>query len=139
MEGRNACLIFFCRLSDQTIPLPHFWEHIIGSGHATLALRADWQRQLQRCRAELGGRHVRFHGLLSDDVGTFTIQQDKPLDSFFNFDRIFDFLLSIGMMIENYRSGFLWRLMRDCPEIKKGLRRAGFRGGWLGRNEARVR
>lgn len=38
----------------------------------------------------------------------------------------------IVMMIENYRSGFLWRLMRDCPEIKSGLRRAGFRGGWLG-------
>lgn len=38
----------------------------------------------------------------------------------------------IVMMIENYRSGFLWRLMRDCPEIRRGLRRAGFAGGWLG-------
>ena len=74
---------FFCRLSDQTIPLPHFWEHTIGSGHVTLALQADWQRQLQRSQAELGVRHVRFHGLLSDDVGAFTIQQDQPLDSFF--------------------------------------------------------
>lgn len=38
----------------------------------------------------------------------------------------------IVMMIENYRSGFLWRLMRRCPYIVNGLRRAGFRGGWLG-------
>ncbi|CAN5423420.1 glucoamylase family protein [soil metagenome] len=37
----------------------------------------------------------------------------------------------IVMMIENYRSGFLWRLLRDWPEIKLGLRRAGFTGGWL--------
>ncbi|MGI8889954.1 MAG: glucoamylase family protein [Chthoniobacterales bacterium] len=37
----------------------------------------------------------------------------------------------IVMMIENYRSGFLWRLMRDCPEIRRGLCRAGFSGGWL--------
>jgi len=37
----------------------------------------------------------------------------------------------IVMMIENYRSGFLWRLMRDSPEIKRGLRRAGFSNGWL--------
>ncbi|MEO7167520.1 MAG: glycosyl hydrolase [Chthoniobacterales bacterium] len=88
---------FICRLSDRTTPLPHFWEHTIGSGHATLALRADWQRQLRRCREELGMRHVRFHGLLSDDVGTLTIQEDKPLYSFFNADQIFDFLLSIGM------------------------------------------
>lgn len=38
----------------------------------------------------------------------------------------------IVMMIENYRSGLLWRLMRQCPYIINGLRRAGFRGGWLG-------
>lgn len=38
----------------------------------------------------------------------------------------------IVMMIENYRSGLLWRLMRQCPYVVKGLRRAGFRGGWLG-------
>ena len=35
------------------------------------------------------------------------------------------------MMIENYRSGLIWRLMRDCPHIGAGLRRAGFAGGWL--------
>jgi hypothetical protein len=38
----------------------------------------------------------------------------------------------IVMMIENYRSGLLWRLMRQSPYIVKGLRRAGFKGGWLG-------
>ena len=38
----------------------------------------------------------------------------------------------IVMMIENYRSGFIWRLMRSCPYIINGLRRAGFKGGWLG-------
>ena len=38
----------------------------------------------------------------------------------------------IVMMIENYRSGFIWRLMRSCPFIINGLRRAGFKGGWLG-------
>ena len=37
----------------------------------------------------------------------------------------------ITMMIDNYFSGFLWRLMRQCPYLVNGLRRAGFRGGWL--------
>lgn len=37
----------------------------------------------------------------------------------------------IVLMIENYRSGQLWNLMRDCPHIVRGLRRAGFTGGWL--------
>jgi hypothetical protein len=34
-------------------------------------------------------------------------------------------------LIENYRTGLLWRLMRDCPYVVTGLRRAGFTGGWL--------
>jgi hypothetical protein len=37
----------------------------------------------------------------------------------------------VVMMIENHRTQLIWRLMRDCPYIGAGLRRAGFRGGWL--------
>ena len=37
----------------------------------------------------------------------------------------------IVLMIENYKSGFLWRLMHSCSYIRDGLRRAGFSGGWL--------
>jgi len=37
----------------------------------------------------------------------------------------------IVLMIENYRTGLIWRLLRNCPYIVSGLRRAGFRGGWL--------
>ena len=37
----------------------------------------------------------------------------------------------IVLMIENHRSGLLWRLMRACPPIVTGLLRAGFTGGWL--------
>ena len=37
----------------------------------------------------------------------------------------------VVMMIENHRTELIWRLMRDCPYVGIGLRRAGFRGGWL--------
>ena len=37
----------------------------------------------------------------------------------------------VVLMCENHRTGFLWRLMRACPYIVTGLRRAGFRDGWL--------
>ena len=37
----------------------------------------------------------------------------------------------INPMIENHRTGLLWRLMRGCPYVVTGLRRAGFTGGWL--------
>ncbi len=38
----------------------------------------------------------------------------------------------VVLMLENDRSGLVWRLMRECPSIVNGLRRAGFTGGWLG-------
>jgi len=37
----------------------------------------------------------------------------------------------IIVMIENYRSGLLWRLFMSCPEIKNGLKKLGFESPWL--------
>jgi hypothetical protein len=35
------------------------------------------------------------------------------------------------MMIENYRSGFIWELVRRSSYFVEGLKRAGFGEGWL--------
>ncbi len=35
-------------------------------------------------------------------------------------------------MLENWRSGLVWRAMRRNPHLRRGLLAAGFRGGWLG-------
>lgn len=35
------------------------------------------------------------------------------------------------MMIENYRTGLIWNLMRRSQPLVAGLRHAGFLGGWL--------
>jgi xylan 1,4-beta-xylosidase len=88
---------FYSDLKEESGILQHSWEHTVGSCHAALALRADWQAQLKQCRQELGFQFVRFHGLLCDDVGVLTIQNNKPIYSFFNPDSIIDYLLSIGM------------------------------------------
>ena len=39
----------------------------------------------------------------------------------------------IVLMIENYRTELIWRVMRTNPYVVTGLRRAGFTGGWLDR------
>jgi xylan 1,4-beta-xylosidase len=88
---------FTCEFSQHPTPFEHAWEHTVGSDHAPMALRADWQAHLRQCRRELGFRHVRFHGLLSDDMGTLICHKEALLYSFFNADQIIDFLLSIGM------------------------------------------
>jgi hypothetical protein len=41
----------------------------------------------------------------------------------------------IVAMIENYRSGLIWTIMKRNPHIRRGLERAGFSGGWLGEPE----
>lgn len=37
----------------------------------------------------------------------------------------------ILLMIENYRSGMIWDVMKRNPYIITGLKRAGFSGGWM--------
>ncbi len=37
----------------------------------------------------------------------------------------------IVAMLENWRSELVWKTMRTNPYIVRGLRRAGFKGGWL--------
>jgi len=88
---------FNCNLDVAGTRLHPVWNHTVGSGHAALAMRADWREQMRRTRSELGVRYVRFHGILCDDMATFLIEQDKEVHSFSNIDQIFDFLLSIEM------------------------------------------
>ena len=64
---------FSSDLSGRVTDFPHFREHTIGGGHATLALRADWQAQLKQVHNELGMQHVRFHAILDDNVGTLLL------------------------------------------------------------------
>lgn len=97
VQSTQARPEFECDLSAPGTSLEHFWEHTVGSAHAPLALRADWQKQLRRAHYQLGFRHVGFHGLLSDRMGTLICHKEEFLYSFFNADQIFDFLLSIGM------------------------------------------
>ena len=35
------------------------------------------------------------------------------------------------LMLENYRSGLIWDLLKRSPHVRRGLERAGFSGGWL--------
>jgi hypothetical protein len=41
----------------------------------------------------------------------------------------------IVAMIENYRTGLVWNVMRRNPHILRGLKAAGFSGGWIDRTK----
>ena len=37
----------------------------------------------------------------------------------------------IAVMMENYRSGLLWKLFMSHPDIQNGLKKLGFQSPWL--------
>ena len=53
-------------------PFRKHWQFCVGSGHALLALRTDYTRQLKFIHDTLGIERVRFHGIFCDDMRTFS-------------------------------------------------------------------
>ena len=78
--------------------LPQSINLCVGAGRANEGLRADWQRQLKIAHNECGFKYIRFHGLLTDDMGVyFEDKNGKPIYNFQYIDELFDFLQSIQM------------------------------------------
>ena len=46
---------------------------------------------------------------------------------------------AIVVMIENYRSGLLWDLFMNCPEVKQGLQKLGFESPYISPSPKRPR
>ncbi|MCK9209044.1 MAG: glycoside hydrolase, partial [Salinivirgaceae bacterium] len=79
-------------------PLNTMFNECVGAGRANEGLRADWQQQLTYVEKECGFRYIRFHGLLTDDMGVY--KEDKNGNPEYNYmyvDALFDYLLSIGI------------------------------------------
>lgn len=92
---------------------------------------------LKAMRARYGDRLFSTYGFLDAFNPTFTwpvpVQQGTvdPALGWVDGDYLGIDQGPIIAMIENYRTGLIWRLMRNNPHIVRGLRRAGFTGGWL--------
>ena len=86
-------------LNEKTAPYRKHWEMSVGSCHAALALREDYRRQLKEAHRRLGFQYLRFHGLFCDDMSVLSrsLFSSEYLLSFVNIDKIYDFLLSVGM------------------------------------------
>ncbi len=82
--------------------------------------------------AALARRHLTVTGFDASYNGTFP----DPAGGAAMWASPWKFGLNEGpmvLMIENHLSGLLWRLFRRSAVVVDGLRRAGFRGGWLTR------
>ena len=79
-------------------PLPHFWEHMFGSGRAILSLRDSYRRDLREVKGVTDLQYVRFHAIFHDEVGVYDEDgQGNPVLNFSYVDQIYDGLLANGV------------------------------------------
>jgi xylan 1,4-beta-xylosidase len=52
-------------------PLPHFWEHMFGSCHASVTLCEGWRNDLRMLKEILDVKYVRFHGIFEHQAGVY--------------------------------------------------------------------
>lgn len=97
---------FFIPQNSETRKFNKHWQFCVGSGHAGLALRADYVKQLKYIHDELGIQRVRFHGIFCDDMHTIHTMNDLiPIpgtdnikeQSFRQCGIVYDNILSCGM------------------------------------------
>lgn len=110
----------------KTYPHHKHWQFCVGSGHAQLALRTDYTRQLKKVHDELGIRYVRFHGILADDMSTYTTLRDMmPFPGTEEFKEInfracgvaYDNVLAAGMK-PFVELSFMPRYLAEDPDAK---------------------
>jgi xylan 1,4-beta-xylosidase len=85
--------------SDSVSGNPRFWSTCVGTGTASLTLRADLQTHYKLARRELGMERVRGHGVLNDDVGIFHWAGDgsAPTYDWSKFDAYLAAITAAGM------------------------------------------
>jgi xylan 1,4-beta-xylosidase len=92
-SAASAATSFSIDVSSPSVPLRFPMLESTGSGHAALALRADYRRDLASASRDIGFKHVRGHGILDDDTSAYL----NGAANMFNVFSIFDYFMSIGM------------------------------------------
>ncbi|MGH8153239.1 MAG: GH39 family glycosyl hydrolase [Rhodanobacteraceae bacterium] len=105
----------------QGTPFPHFWEQMFGSGRASLALRADYRKDLETVHAATGFQYVRFHNIFGRDVGLVDQARDGKITYNFSYvDQIYDGLLARGVK-PFVELDFMPRALSSDPAVKQSF------------------
>ncbi len=75
-------------------PFPHFWEHMFGSGRASLSLRESYRQDLRQVKQVTEVEYVRFHAIFLDEMGVYDEDSaGRPVYNFSYVDQVYDGLL----------------------------------------------
>jgi xylan 1,4-beta-xylosidase len=79
-------------------PFPHFWEHMFGSGRASLSLRESYRQDLRDVKRITDVEYIRFHAIFLDEMGVYDEDaQGNPVYNFSYVDQVYDGLLGNGV------------------------------------------
>src|SRR3984885_9851253 len=78
-------------------PTSQLFHECIGAGRAAEGLRAEWLNQLKMCQDEIGFTYIRFHGLLTDDMGVYSEHNGQPQHNWQYIDQLYDSLLALNI------------------------------------------
>jgi xylan 1,4-beta-xylosidase len=81
-----------------THPFPHFWEHMFGSGRASLSMRDSYRQDLRQVKQATDVQYIRFHAIFHDEMGVYDEDSaGKPVYNFSYVDQAYDGLLQNGV------------------------------------------
>ena len=79
-------------------PFPHFWEHMFGSGRASLSLRESYRQDLRQVKQVTEVEYIRFHAVFLDEMGVYDEDSTgRPVYNFSYVDQAYDGLLQNGV------------------------------------------
>jgi xylan 1,4-beta-xylosidase len=79
-------------------PFPHFWEHMFGSGRASLSLRESYRQDLRQVKQVTEVEYIRFHAIFLDEMGVYDEDSaGQPVYNFSYVDQVYDGLLQNGV------------------------------------------
>ncbi len=79
-------------------PFPHFWEHMFGSGRASLSLRESYRQDLREVKKITDVEYIRFHAIFLDEMGVYDEDSaGRPVYNFSYVDEVYEGLLQNGV------------------------------------------
>ena len=120
---------FLIRTDAPKVQHKKHWQFCVGSGHALLALRTDYTKQLKFIHDTLGIDRVRFHGIFNDDMRTRTnLSQMFPAPGAENFTE--ENFRACGLAYDNVLAAGMKPFV-ELSFMPKQLSRSGAEGAFF--------
>lgn len=85
-------------LSKKSKPFTDYWRNLITFGRAAEGLRSDVQAQLRELQNNIGFRYIRFHGIFSDEMMIYNVNDNGQIEYNWNYvNKLFDFFKEVNI------------------------------------------